>query len=95
MNTQMDSTNTKIWLGIAIGAAIGVGYAISRGRRTVRRDAWSSAKDITRRMADHSQDFAERSKEIIERMQAIYQEGRRVVEDATELWEHGRKAVGV
>jgi len=85
-----DNKMMAIWLGVAVGAAIGVGFAISRTRK---RDRWSSAKEISRKMADHSGDLAAKSKEIIERAQNMYQEGRKIVEDATELWSHGRKLV--
>ncbi|MCL4402355.1 MAG: YtxH domain-containing protein [Acidobacteria bacterium] len=91
-NQAKEYNMTTIWLGVAIGAAIGVGFAISRSRK---RDRWSSAKDVTRKFSDHSGDLAEKSKDIIARAQNIYQEGRKIVEDATELWSHGRKLVGV
>ena len=81
---------TVIWLGVAIGAAVGVGIAISRGRR---RDPWASAKDVTRRVADHSGELAERGKELIDRAQTIYQEGRKIVEEAADLWSESRRLV--
>jgi len=90
-----DLRNNKmmtVWLGVAVGAAIGVGFALSRTRR---HDRWSSAKDVSKRFSEHSGDLAARSKEIIERAQNIYEEGRKIYEDAAELWSHGRKLVGV
>lgn len=84
-----NGTSQLIWIGIAAGAAIGVGIAMSRRRKT----GWDAARDVTRRMADHSGDFADATKDIMERMKTIYEEGRRVVENAAELWEEGRKMV--
>jgi hypothetical protein len=81
-----------VWLGVAVGAAIGIGFAISRSRR---QDRWTSAKEMTRKMQAHSGDLAAKSKDIIERAQNIYTEGRRIVDDAVELWGHGRRLVGV
>src|SRR3954453_7489630 len=88
-----DNKMMTVWLGVAIGAAIGIGYAVSRSGR--RRDPWSSARDVSKRFSEHSGDLAARSKEIIERAQKIYDEGRKIVDDATELWSHGRKLVRV
>lgn len=90
---QHNNKMMTVWLGVAIGAAIGIGYAVSRSGH--RRDRWSSAKDISKRMSEHSGDLAARGKEIIERAQNIYEEGRKIVEDASELWSHGRKMVRV
>jgi hypothetical protein len=82
-----------VWLGVAIGAAVGIGYAVSRNNRRHRHDRWTSAKDISRRVSQQSGDLAARSREIIDRAQKIYEEGRKIVDDATELWSHGRKLV--
>lgn len=91
---QNGNRNTMLYVGIAAGAAVGVVLALTRrGRRSRSRDPWSSAKNLTTRMADHSQDLASKSKDIIERVQNIYEEGRRVAEDAAELWSHGRRLV--
>jgi len=84
--------NTYIWIGIAAGAAVGIIIAATRHRP---RNRWYSAKQLTRKMADHSVDFADRGKDIINRCQNIYEEGRKVVDDALDLWSHGRKLVGV
>ncbi len=89
---QNDKKMTAVWLGVAIGAAVGVGFAISRN---VRRSRWDSARSLTRKVANHSGDLADRSKDIIERAQNMYKEGRRIVEDATELWSEGRRLVRV
>ena len=86
-----NGTSRLIWIGVAAGTAIGVGIALSRRKRS----GWDSARAVTRRMANRSGDFADATKDIMERVKTIYEESRRVVEDANELWEHGRKLVGV
>lgn len=86
--------NTMIWIGIAAGAAAGIIIAMT-SRRSRPRDKWSSAREITRKVADHSGDFADRGKDILNRAQNIYEEGRKLVDDAVDLWAHGRKLVGV
>jgi hypothetical protein len=48
----------------------------------------------TKRFSNKSEDLAEVSRDILERVKTIYDEGRRVVDDAGELWTHGRKLVG-
>src|SRR4051794_1774807 len=55
-NTQNGSTevasnqSTKILLGIAVGAAVGIGIALSRRKRS----RWDAARTITNRVAEHS-----------------------------------------
>jgi hypothetical protein len=85
---------TKVWVGVAIGAAIGVTYALSARRK---RSRFPSAKDGTKRINNHKDDIddiVEAGKNIVERCKVIYEEGRKVVEDAAELWGHGRRMVG-
>jgi hypothetical protein len=89
----MKNANTGIWIGIAVGAAVGVGIALSRRNR--HRTPWDQARDLTKRVTNRSGDFAGATKDLVERMKTIYEEGRKVVEDAGELWEHSRKLVGV
>jgi len=80
----------KIWVGIALGAAVGIGIALSRRKKT----RWESAREITHRVADHSSDLAEVTRGIVDRVRNIYEESRRVVEDASGLWSQGRRLVG-
>jgi hypothetical protein len=82
---------TKVWVGVAIGAAIGVTYALSARRK---RSRFPNAKDVTKRINNHKDDIVEAVKNIVERCKVIYEEGRKVVEDAAELWGHGRRIVG-
>lgn len=89
---EINGQNRAIWIGVAIGAAVGLGFALSRNRR---RDPWSSAKHAADRFASRTGDISDATKDMVERIRNIYEEGRKVVEDASELWEHGRKLVGV
>lgn len=81
---------TKLWLGVAIGVAVGVGIALSRRKKT----RWEQAQEITNRVRERTPDFADATRDICERVKTIYEEGLKVVEDAGELWSHGRKLVG-
>jgi len=90
-NNDWANQSTKIWLGIAIGAAVGIGIALSR-RRTASR--WDSAREFGKRISDRSEDLADATRDIVQRVRTIYEEGRKVMDDAGELWAHGRKLVG-
>jgi gas vesicle protein len=90
---EMNGQNKAIWIGVAIGAAVGLGYALSRNKK--KRDPWSSAKLAAERVASRTGDISDATKDIVERIRTIYEEGKKVVEDAGELWSHGRKLVGV
>jgi hypothetical protein len=79
-----------LWFGLAIGAAIGLGIALSRTRRHSR---WDSARQFGERLAEHKDDFAQVGNNILDRVRTIYDESRKVVEEAGELWTHGRKLV--
>ena len=82
--------NTKIWLGIAVGAAVGIGIALSRHKKS----RWEVARTITNRVAERSGDFADVTRELVGRVRNIYDESCKVVEDANHLWANGRKLVG-
>ena len=92
MDSEMNNDqgpNIGIWIGIAVGAAVGIGIALSRRKKS----PWDSARGITKKVADHSGDFADATSNIVERVKNIYNEGCKVVEEAGELWAHGRKIV--
>jgi hypothetical protein len=89
---EMNGQNKAIWIGVAIGAAVGLGFALSRNRK---RDPWSSAKHAAERVASRTSDMSDATKDMLARIQTIYEEGKKVVEDASQLWSHGRKLVGV
>jgi hypothetical protein len=87
------NANRNIWIGIAVGAAVGIGIALSRRNR--HRTPWEHARHLSKRVTGHSGDLADTTRDIVDRVKHIYEQGRRVVEDAGELWEHSRKLVGV
>jgi LPXTG-motif cell wall-anchored protein len=91
MTSQNGSNSNMIWIGIGVGAAIGLAFALSRRKK----DRWSAAKEVSQRFADRSGDLAAAGKDIVDRIKVIYDESRKVVEEAGELWSHGRKLVGV
>jgi len=84
--------NSKIMFGIAIGAAVAVGIALSRMNR--KKTPWDSAREITKRVSDRTGDLAGVTKDLVGHVRNIYDEGCKVVEEAGELWSHGRKLVG-
>ncbi len=88
---EMNTHVRNVWIGIAVGAAVGIGIALSKRRRTTR---WDSAKDLAHRVAGSSGEFAEATRAIVERVGRIYEESRRVVDDAAALWSQGRKLAG-
>jgi len=81
---------SKIWIGLAVGAAIGVGIALSRPRK---KDRWAAARELTSRVADKSGELADAGRNIVDRIKTIYDESRKVVEEASELWSHSRRLV--
>ncbi|HUK15161.1 MAG TPA: YtxH domain-containing protein [Bryobacteraceae bacterium] len=90
-NNGWGNQSTKIWVGIAIGAAVGLGIALSRRKQS----RWDSAREFGQRISDRSADLADATQDLLQRARTIYEEGRKVVEDAGHLWSHGRKLVGV
>ena len=90
-NTGHNNTARNVWIGIAVGAAIGVGIALSQRKR----DRWTSARHITKRLSRNSEDLADRSRHILDRVKVIYEEGRKIADDAAELWSQGRRLVRV
>ena len=92
-NNNMDSSSnqaTKIWLGIAVGAAVGIGIALSRRKKS----KWEAARSISNRLSEHSGDLADITSGLLARVRNIYEESCKVVEDANHLWANGRKLVG-
>ena len=82
--------NNKIWIGIAIGAGIGIAFAVNA--RNHKRSRWD-ARELSRKFSGQRDELIERGKELMEHVRVIYDEGRKVVENAGELWDHGRKLV--
>jgi hypothetical protein len=89
-NGQVGAAST-MWIGIGVGAAVGLAVLINRRKR----EPWSSAKAISRRVAGRTGDLAAISKDLVERVKVIYNESCKVVDDATDLWARGRKLARV
>ena len=85
--------NNKIWIGIAIGAGIGVAFVLSARNKRSRWDRFDP-REMTQRLAENQEDLVQRGKDMMDRIRLIYEEGRKVVDDANEIWHHGRKLVG-
>src|SRR5581483_205613 len=72
------SMNNKVWIGIAIGAGIGIAFAVSsRSSRRSRWDRWDT-REMTKRLVDSREDLLDKGKEMMERLRVIYEEGRKV-----------------
>jgi hypothetical protein len=85
------NNSTKIWLGIVAGTAIGVGIALSRRQKKGR---WEAARKVGQRLSNSSGELADAVSDILSHVKVIYEEGRKVAEDAGALWAHGRKLAG-
>lgn len=89
--SMWEAHSGKIWLGIALGTAIGVGIAVSR---RPKRSGWDVARRATKQISGRSAEIGEAARDIIDRVKTIYEEGSRIAEDAAHLWTRGRKLVG-
>jgi hypothetical protein len=90
--TIRENNSAKIWIGVAVGTAIGIGIAYTR-RPKKKRTGWDIARQATKNLSDRSGDLADAARDIVERVKTIYDEGARIAEDAGELWARGRKLV--
>ena len=88
-NGLTQATNNKLWIGLGIGAAIGVVLALTQRKN----DKWHSARRISQRVADRTGEFADAGKDIAEHIRVIYNESRKLANDAADLWSQGRKLV--
>ncbi len=86
-----EQTTAAGWIisGVAIGSGIALAYAASRKKRNWRDRLMDTAGTVARRRDD----LAESGKNIVDRIRIIYEESRKVMEEASELWAHGRKLV--
>ncbi|MGA7238743.1 MAG: hypothetical protein WBY44_23885 [Bryobacteraceae bacterium] len=86
-----ENHSSKIWFGVALGAAIGLGIAISRRPKKTR---WEVARRKAQNViSGRSSEFADAARDIMQRVKTIYEEGNRIAQDAGELWTRGRKLV--
>lgn len=82
-----DNTSNIAWFfaGAAIGASIALLYAPASGEETRRRIGETAVRG-KERIAEHSRDIVDKSKDL-------YDRGRKMADDASELFESGRKLV--
>jgi hypothetical protein len=77
-------------MGIAAGAAIGIGIMLTRRRR---HSGWDRARHIARSVEADRSELADVGRDLLDRMRVIYEESRKVVEEAQDLWSRGRNIV--
>lgn len=61
MAVRVRSMNNKMWIGIAIGAGIGVAYALSARNKRSRWDRFDP-KEMSQRLADNREDLVHAAK---------------------------------
>ena len=89
--SALENHSGKIWMGLAIGTAIGLGIALSR---RPKKSKWDVARRAGKQLQGRSAELAGAANDIVDRVKTIYAEGAQIVEDACELWSRGRKIVG-
>jgi gas vesicle protein len=85
-----DNTASKlVWFltGAAAGAAIALLYAPQSGRQ--------SRKFIRKRAEQGQETLAEVGKDVLDRGREYYDKGRKIAEEAGELFERGRKKLAL
>jgi hypothetical protein len=82
MTSSERRNRIALWMGIAAGAAIGIGFSLARNRRRSRAHA---ARRMGRRVADAS------AKLVAVEGRKLAREGRKLMDEAAGLWSHGRK----
>ena len=83
---RWDASGSKLWLGVALGVAVGLGIVVARRK--------SNNGKFSTRAADRISDFADVTRDIVTRTKSIQQEALKVVQDAAQLWMQGRKLLG-
>jgi hypothetical protein len=82
--------DNRVWMGIAAGVAIGVGVMLSRRRSHSR---WDRARNIVKRVDADRGELAEVGRDLLDRIRVIYDESRKVVDEAQSLWARGRSVM--
>ena len=83
----MDDDNNITWFlaGAAIGAAAGLLFAPKSGRDTRRL--------VSRTTHDSREALEKSGQELMDKGKELYDRGKKIAEDATDLFERGRKLV--
>ena len=88
--TNSHSDMTPLWIISGLAVGIGVAYAITARRKPNR---WDVARKVTSRVAGHSEELADFGKDLVSRVQLIYEESRKVLDDVTHAWNRGRSLI--
>jgi hypothetical protein len=89
---EQEERNMNTWIigAVAVGAALGIGYA-AYARRT-RHVPWTeNVRTVATNVAEHREEIADAGRHILDRLRIIFEEGRKVVEDAQVFWSEGRR----
>ena len=87
MDLESNGQNTAIWVGLALGAAVGIGIALSLRKR----NRWDTAGAASRPGGERIGDRADSTRDPA-RAGIVCAESRKVVEDTTGLWQQGRNS---
>lgn len=90
VTTNSQTNMTPVWIVSGLAVGIGLAYAISSRRRPSR---WDMARKVTSRVAGHSEEFADIGKDLVSRVQLIYEESRKVMDDVMNVWSRGRQLI--
>jgi hypothetical protein len=85
--TNGNGNGVAIWIGVGV-AGISVALALTYRKK----DRWSGARNISRRVAEGTGGLAATTRDLAERIGIIYEESRKVADDVSELWSHGPQA---
>jgi hypothetical protein len=85
--------NNRMWIAIAVGAGIGVAVVLGvRNNKRSRWDRWDT-RDLAKKFNNQKDDLLVRGRDLMESIRVICEEGKKVVDEAGELWHEGRKLV--
>jgi gas vesicle protein len=82
-----DNTSKALWFvaGVAVGATIALLYAPASGDETRRR--------IVKKTEEGREALASSSRDLLDRGRELYGKGRKIADEAAEMFERGRQLV--